>query len=289
VGDKTDDAMKNEPSITWEPEAEKALARAPFFVRALVRKKVEERVVSAGGSVVTLAAFREAESRHRSVMAGKSEAEIEKMFPRPNTADVEMVVVEVCHNELSGCPNPLLKTDQWQEAVTGWIKERDISERLRGRVTADTIKFHHKLRIAIAGCGNGCSRPQIADLALVGAVRPDFDPAECESCGNCAAVCPDEAITENGGPPWFNLERCQGCRQCSLACARGCITLSPPLARVLAGGKLGRHPRLAQVVAEAATPAEAIGIIDPIVADYITNAKENERFADYWSRARGKN
>lgn len=30
--------------LAWEPDAEQALARAPFFVRPLARRKVEERV-----------------------------------------------------------------------------------------------------------------------------------------------------------------------------------------------------------------------------------------------------
>jgi anaerobic sulfite reductase subunit C len=271
--------------MTWEPEAEKALGKVPFFVRGLVRRKVEERVLRAGATRVTLADFQEAESRHRAVMTGKSEAEVLKMFPRENSPEVEMALVEVCHNELSGCPNPLIKTSEWHGAVTAWLKEQQVSERLRARVKEDTIKFHHKFRISIAGCPNACSRPQIADVGIVGMTRPDFDPGECERCGNCAAVCPDGAITMDGGPPWFNYDQCQGCQLCSRACAPGCITLPEGSARIIAGGKLGRHPRLAVPIGEAKDPAEAVAMIEPLVTGYIENAGEGERFADYFARA----
>ena len=277
--------MSKPSKIAWNPEAEQELARTPFFVRALVRRKVEERVAAAGRTRVTLADFREAEVRHRAVMAGKSEAEAMRMLPRPNEPGVDMVIVEVCQNELSGCPNPLIKTGEWREALERWVKENNLSERLRARVKEDTIKFHHKFRFSLAGCPNACSRPQIADIGLVGFARPEFDPGECEKCGACAEVCPDRVITCDAGPPWFNLDECQGCQLCARACPRGCIALSRPRVRILAGGKLGRHPRLAQVMAEVETTDQALKLIAPIVNDYIIHAAPNERFADFLARS----
>ncbi|CAO0824408.1 hypothetical protein DFAR_630047 [Desulfarculales bacterium] len=56
------------------------------------------------------------------------------------------------------------------------------------------MPHYHKLRLAVSGCSNGCSRPQIADLALVGLVCPEFHLDHCLGWGVCARGCPDQAI-----------------------------------------------------------------------------------------------
>lgn len=270
--------------VVWEKDAEQALGRVPFYARGLVRRKLEERVRSRGGQSVTLADFREAEARFRAVAAGKSEREMERMMPRENSVGAEMVVIESCHSDLSNCPNVLIQTAQWREAIEEWVRSSGVSERLRERVSGDTILHHHKLRISISGCPNGCSRPQIADVGLVGFVRPSLEPANCTACGVCERACPDAAIGVADAPPVFDAAKCQGCMRCRDACPTGCITLSQPAARLLLGGRLGRHPRLARVAAEVMTPGEVADMLDRLVSRYIQEAKPEERFGDFLAR-----
>ncbi len=276
------------PEILWEKQAEKALTKVPFFVRGMVRRKVGERVRKSGRDRVTIEDFREAEARFRAVAGNKSDDELKRMVPMDNVPGVGMVVVESCHNELSGCPNVLIKTTEWRKAIEDWIAESGVSEKLRERVRGDKILYHHKLKISISGCPNGCSRPQIADFGIVGYVEPDVDPADCMTCGACGDECPDEAITVEGGPPVFDLSACRGCIACRDICPNGCISLSGPRVRILTGGKLGRHPHLAEVAGSAATPEELIGKIDSIVNGFIENSEDGERFADYWIRRNGE-
>ena len=53
----------------------------------------------------------------------------------------------------------------------------------------------------------------------------------------------------------------------------------------MVGGKLGRRPRLAEVVGEATDTSEAVALLDRIVNDYIDKANPGERFTDYWVRS----
>ena len=272
------------PNLPWNNDAEQALKRVPFFARALVRRKVTERVAARGQAAVTLADFQEAEARFHSVTSGKSEQALKAMMPVENAQGAELLLVEACHHKLSNCPNALIDTDAWRIAVEQWAAHNNINERLRARVADDQILFHHKFRVAISACPNGCSRPQIADVGVMGAVRPDVDPGECTMCGACEEVCPDKAITVDNAPPLFDRTGCLGCNQCERICPQNAIVSSEPRARILAGGKLGRHPHLADVIGDAESPAELVDTLDWIVTDFIQNARAGERFADFWLR-----
>jgi len=277
------------PDFNWEHEAERELKRVPFFLRPMVRRKVEEMVSKKQKRVVSLADFKEAESRFRQVSSGKSEAELKNMIPVENRPGAQMVIIEVCQNKLTSCPNVLIDTDEWKNAVESWIHRNEISEKLRKRIRGEKIYFHNKFKISISGCPNSCSRPQISDIGIVGTVQPYFSQSNCSHCGACARVCPDFALTVEELPPVFNAQACQGCKKCFEACKNGCITLSLPCCRILMGGKLGRHPHLAEIVTVARKPEELISILDSAIEDYLINGSEEERFADFWIRNFSKN
>jgi dissimilatory sulfite reductase (desulfoviridin) alpha/beta subunit len=196
-----------------------------------------------------------------------------------------LLAIDACRGNELDCPNRLVDVSGHIRAIEDWARNEDIYERLQNIFGQGPKRFHERLRISICGCPNGCSRPQIADLGLVGIVRPEFDPAGCKKCGACAEVCPDRAIIYDGGIPWFDLRKCGGCRLCHRACPKGCIELSGPGLKITAGGRLGRRPRLAEAVAEAFSPEETIKVADRLVSDYIESAEPGERFADYWARA----
>lgn len=267
--------------ISWEPEAQRALQGVPRLVRGLARRKVEQRVAAQGRQRVSLDDFSQAEARFQALRGGRGDRELATLLPAENRPGVPMVVVEACRADLTGCPNALLEGEPWQQALERWLTQADISERLRRRVEGDRVLFHHKLKIALAGCPNGCSRPQIADLALVGTVRPCFDAEMCTACGECAAVCPDGAIQIADSARW-DPGRCLGCRECSRVCPAEAVTLPPAQARVLMGGKLGRHPRLARPVALVSEPLDAVDLFSREVEQYLLEAPPGQRFAAWW-------
>ncbi len=207
-------------------------------------------------------------------------------YSPPAAAGEEMVILEACRGLAGGCPNALLDTAPWLAALERWLEGDQVHRRLRRRLEGRPILYHHKLRIALAGCPNGCSRPQIADLALVGTVRPALEPGDCLGCGECVESCPDRAITLEDELPRFDLQLCLGCRGCQQACPQQCIQLSPPAARVLMGGKLGRHPRLAREVAQVESPPKAVELMAAEVERYLVESPPGTRFSAWWSASR---
>jgi len=267
--------------VRWEPAAEDAMRQTPFFVRGLARRKVEARVRAAGRELVTLADVEEAHAAFKAVAGGRDQTELAAMIPADNRPGAAMVVVESCRARLAQCPNTLLDTAPWQEAIEAWVEQKGINERLRRRVKGEKLLYHHKLKVSLAGCPNGCSRPQIADLAMVGAARPSFAADACTACGDCVTACPDNAIAL-GETALHQPELCLGCRACFQACAADAITLGMPHARLYLGGKLGRHPRLALPAGEAADPSEAVAVFSQAVERYLAEAPPGVRFASWW-------
>ncbi len=41
------------------------------------------------------------------------------------------------------------------------------------------LKAHEKMKISLSGCPNGCSRPHIYDMGIIGATRPLVDSSMC--------------------------------------------------------------------------------------------------------------
>lgn len=272
------------PRLQWDSQAQKALRRVPVLVRDLARRKIEERVGAGGRQVVTLADFAEAEARFKAVAAGRNAQDLKGVLPTANQPGVEMVVLQAYRASLAGCPNPLIEVDAWRGALERWIAGSNLSECLRARVAGEQVLFHHKLKIAIAGCPNGCSRPQIADLALVGMARPVFSQEGCTACGACVEACPDQALSLENGPPLWDARACQGCLGCREACAAGCVSLERPGARIFLGGKLGRHPRLATPAGQAQDPGQAVDALSRVVERYLNEARPGERFAAWHQR-----
>ena len=273
-------------SINWDADAEKELKKVPALLRKMVRRKIEERVLKGGADRVTTSDFKEAYDNFRRLRIGKSEKELTALMPADNRPGARMVILETCHAKLSGCPYEIIDTRDLREQVEDWLKNGEPSERLRKRVKGELILFHHKFRISISGCPNACSRPQIADVGLVGFVIPEVDPEFCSSCGLCKDACPDCAISVSDAPPIFDTEACLGCYRCKEACPEDCIKVSEPGVRVMLGGKLGRHPHLADNIGDIKSPGNLVSILDREIGHYLESAIPGERYSDFRLSAR---
>jgi len=148
--------------------------------------------------------------------------------------------VKVCRGAAS-CPHAVLGEDLTArlEAVveaSGW--PRFLAAQIK------TPRHHHQFRLAVASCPNGCSQPHIADFALIACARVAVDPGRCSACGQCVEACAEKAL-ELTDAIRLDEDRCLGCGACVRVCPEGAITAPKSGYRVLLGGKLGRHPRLA--------------------------------------------
>jgi len=254
--------------MKWTKDAEQAVNRVPFFVRRRVRKRVEDEAKRRGSQIVTV----------EHVM------DCQKKFLKRMESEVKGYQVETCFGP-GGCPNRAVPDDDLAEELENLLKSEDLLGVLKSRVKGP-LKMHHEFRVSISDCPNACSRPQIADIGLIGAVSPVIAEAECSLCGLCRDVCREEAIglPETSRAPLINRDKCVACGECIRTCATGTLIEGEKGRRVMLGGKLGRHPQLARDLKGIRTRKDAIKIVEKCLRHYIRHCAEGERFGEILNR-----
>ena len=83
------------------------------------------------------------------------------------------------------------------------------------------------MKLAVSGCPNSCSMPQIKDFG-VHAVEPvSVDPnCKCIECMKCVEACREDAITVKNGQVAIDKEKCVHCGLCAKVCPAGTIKAS---------------------------------------------------------------
>lgn len=132
----------------------------------------------------------------------------------------------------------LLREIELAIADSGW------PEFLRTAISGPLL-HHHAFKISVAACPNGCSRPHVADVGIIRACAPMLDPEPCNQCRICEKSCPDKAITMDAHGPMIDFTACMQCGLCVARCPERALTCGQSGFRIVLGGKLGRHPRLA--------------------------------------------
>jgi len=184
--------------MKWTSEAEGAVKRVPFFIRQRVKKRVAEEAERQGSSLVTLDHVKTSQQR----------------FLKNMDAEVKGFQVEACFGP-TGCPNAVVADPELVHKLEKKLEQRNLREFLKEKVQGP-LKLHHEFRVSLSTCPNACSRPQIVDFGIIGALRPAIGPEPCTGCGACLEACPEQAIAlpESQDGPEIDFDRCLACGQC---------------------------------------------------------------------------
>jgi anaerobic sulfite reductase subunit C len=123
-----------------------------------------------------------------------------KTVSRKKHNEVRGYQVETCAGP-RGCSNRAIICEGLAEEIGKHLSKQDLKSFLQ-RIVRGPLKVHHELRISISDCPNACSRPQIADIGLIGACHPIVTDEICSGCGACVETCREEAIALTGDSPW---------------------------------------------------------------------------------------
>jgi anaerobic sulfite reductase subunit C len=266
--------------MRWTKAAEEAVSRVPFFVRRRVKKRVEEEAQSVGSDEVTLDHVKSCQRRFLDNM----------------DAEVKGYQVETCFGP-GGCPNRAVKSPDLAKRLEDLPALRNIREFLKGRVKGP-LKLHHEFRISVSDCPNACSRPQIADVGIIGAVRPRVIAENCTECGACVDACREEVIracvdacreeairlSDAAVGPILAADRCVLCGRCIAVCPSNALERGEEGYRIQLGGKLGRHPQLALEIPGIFSEEEVLRVVNLCLDHFMSHNKEGERFREIINR-----
>lgn len=248
--------------MEWEKDAEQAIRKVPFFVRKKVKARVEKEARDAGKIRISLADVKATQKR----------------FLNKMDSEIKGYQLDSCFGS-GGCPNQILNTGI-QSKIEDLLKNEDLLGFLRKTVPGD-LKFHHEFRITVSDCPNACSQPQIKDIGIIGAKTPCITDNECIGCMECVNICKEDAIIlYDSNSPVIDFQKCVKCGQCIDVCPTRTIDTDKTGYRILIGGKLGRHPRLAEELPEIYSETQTLDTIRRCIKHYKNNSKNGERFAE---------
>jgi anaerobic sulfite reductase subunit C len=249
--------------MKWTEDAENAIKKVPFFVRKKVRARVEKDATELGRNRITLDIVQSSRKRFLSSMA----------------SEIKGYQIDTCFSN-GDCPNTCVSGDKLISRLTRVLEEEDLLTFIKQRVTGD-LKFHHEFRVTLAECPNACSQPQIKDIGIIAAQHPRVGDTPCSSCGACVDICKEKAVSlpDEADRPDIDFSTCVSCGACIRACPTGTLETHLTGFRVLLGGRLGRHPRLARELDGLFNEDQVIEILRKCIAHYKKHSTSGQRFS----------
>ncbi len=138
----------------------------------------------------------------------------------------------------------------------------------------------HKFKATVSGCPNGCSKPLENEIGLCGIVQPRLNAEDCIGCSLCIDICKEKALHLQDGKPVLDMSRCTQCGDCIQSCPTDAWKVDRKGYAVFAGGRMGRHPKLGERIADFVNEEQGMEIIGRSLDFYKTYGHKRERFSD---------
>ena len=275
--------------MEWDKPATLLLEKAPPFVQKIVREKVETLARERGKTVVTEAdviatreSFMGKQNPQRTVAKQPPDDEklsILRKYTKYFDKEGNPVLYQVksCRGAEINCPFLITDSDILSDKLRNRLEELHFTEKLIDKVEGQILP-HHTMKLAVSGCPNSCSMPQIKDFG-VHAVEPvSVDPdCKCIECMKCVETCREDAITVKNGNVTIDKEKCVHCGLCVKVCPTGTIKAEKKKYRVMIGGKVGRHPQFALNLLSQADESTTLKALD-VCVDIILTSETEHRF-----------
>ena len=188
----------------------------------------------------------------------------------------EITEVVTCRAGEGGCPMAIIDAGAVADQLAKVLADPELKGKLEERLKKP-FNFHSQFSAVVTGCSNACAQPQIKNFGVIGRARIGFAEPLCVECGLCEPACKEGAITLVNGKPRIDFSRCIGCGDCVRACQSDALEIAGVLYEVVVGGKLGRHPKLAESLGEFETIDEVVECLRRVIALLLSEGRKDER------------
>jgi dissimilatory sulfite reductase (desulfoviridin) alpha/beta subunit len=275
--------------LEWEKSASLLLEKVPPFIQKTVREKVEKLARECGKTSVTEAeviAAREnfmgkpnlQHTTARKPIDNKKLSILQKYTKYfDKDGNPLLCQIKTCKGAEVNCPFLIIDSKILADKLQDRLVKSNFTERLMDKIEGQILP-HHAMKLAVSGCPNSCSMPQIKDFG-VHAIEPVYvdTDSECVGCMKCVETCREDAVTVKDNRVSLDKEKCVHCGLCARVCPTGSIKPEEKKYRVMIGGKVGRHPRFALDLLPQADEPAAIKALE-VCADIILSSKTEHRF-----------
>lgn len=149
---------------------------------------------------------------------------------------------------------------------------REISDRYFAK------ELPHKFKFGITGCQNNCLKAEENDVGIKGGIEVKWLSDKCISCGICAEVCRENAITIEDGKVTVDEKKCNYCGRCAKACPTDAWDNNEGYILSF-GGLFGNRIHKGETIIPIIHGKEKLfKVIDAAVDFFEKNAKAGERF-----------
>jgi dissimilatory sulfite reductase (desulfoviridin) alpha/beta subunit len=188
----------------------------------------------------------------------------------------EVCEVLTCRAGQGGCSMAVIDAREIAERLEAILENPALKRRLDD-LLKKPFNFHSQFCAVVTGCPNACAQPQIRDFGVIGRARIGFTMSLCSGCGMCEQACKEDALKLTDGAPHIDGRRCIGCSDCVRACQNDALAVIGARYEIIAGGKLGRHPRLAESLGEFETADEVAACLRRAIELLLAGADKGER------------
>ncbi|MEG1802221.1 MAG: (4Fe-4S)-binding protein [Lachnospiraceae bacterium] len=145
------------------------------------------------------------------------------------------------------------------------------------------LTLPHKFKIAVGGCPNNCTKPNLNDFGIVGQKIPLFDASKCKNCKVCAMeqACPMGAARVMNGVLSIQKDLCNNCGRCVTKCIFHGNDESILGFKVYIGGRWGKKTAQGKPLNRIFTSEEELyEVLDKALLLFKEQGIDGERFAD---------
>lgn len=245
--------------MQWDKEAVEEFVKMPLadvmketgkvFSEKLARKNKSDRVTLKEITIMKKVYYdrvsEEVRNRELDKRIAEGETDLRERMEKSARAilkrEIDLFTVDICHAKYFRCISQNIEVRELKKELEQKLRALQVSQMIADMLRDDErILAHHKIKISISGCVNGCTGPETSPFGVSGVAKPCVTDTDCSGCFVCVDRCRRNALVIRNQRPEIDEAQCDRCGNCIKFCPNGVFASEESGYRIFVGGKFGR-------------------------------------------------